>query len=487
MKDCPIQLHGATATSIPVRWVVRIHPILLEDIAVDTFMVSSFGRFVMGLFRPLFKNTAWQTFSLLACGWALASERHTITTYLWLTGATKLKHFSRFYVFLGGSLYTVRRQLWARIIAHTDTQVSQDEPIVLAIDDFTKKKAGRHIEGLDRYRNAAGSARQEYRTLRGVNFVLGVMRLPLSRWPDDRITMPIGLELYLKEPVANKLQVTYHSRSTLAREIVDFVAQTLPKRAIRVLTDGGYATKEFLRNLPRTAQVVSRLLITAQLYALPERPTPRRPGRPPRKGKPLGSPKTFARKCNGWLDHPSEAGAKVQAWVALWHSVLPGRPIRVVVVRRQAGQKATTSGQRKPPPLVEAFFTTDLTLSIDDILAHYRDRWAVEIDIRDSQAFYGLGQDQCRKWRRIVGANAFRLAMAAARTLWFVEQTQRTGPIDLCRYRPWYRHKVAPSQLDIVWMCREALHAAGVSPIVRFLQGVDETHDAPENTMPLAA
>ncbi|MGQ4808295.1 hypothetical protein NKDENANG_01676 [Candidatus Entotheonellaceae bacterium PAL068K] len=47
---------------------------------------------------------------------------------------------------------------------------------------------------------------------------------------------------------------------------------------------------------------------------------------------------------------------------------------------------------------------------------------AVEIDIRDGQAFYGLGQDQWRKWRRIVGANTFRLAMAAARTLWFVEQ-----------------------------------------------------------------
>jgi hypothetical protein len=459
----------------------------LEDIAVDTFMVSSFGSFVRVLFQPLFRDTAWQTFSLLACGWALASERHTITTYLWLTGATTLKHFSRFYVFLGGSLYKVRQQLWARLLEHTDTWVSQDEPIVLARDDVTKKKAGRHIEGLDRYRNSAGSARQEYRTLRGLNFVLGVMRLPLSGWPDYRITLPIGLELYLKEPLANPRHVTYHSRSTLAREIVDFVAPTLPERALRVLTDGGYATKECLRNLPRTAQVVSRVLITAQLYALPDLPKQRRPGRPPLKGKPLGSPKTLARKRKGWLDHPSEAGAKVQSWVALWHSVLPGQPLRVVVVRRQAGKKAKRSGQRKPPPVVEAFFTTDLTLSIDDILTHYRDRWAVEIDIRDSQAFYGLGQDQCRKWRRIVGANSFRLAMAAARTLWFVEQTQRTGPIDLGRYRPWYRHKLAPSQLDIVWMCREALHAAGVSPIVRFLQGVDENHDEPDNTMPLAA
>jgi hypothetical protein len=41
--------------------------------------------------------------------------------------------------------------------------------------------------------------------------------------------------------------------------------------------------------------------------------------------------------------------------------------------------------------LVEAFFTTALTLSLDTILETYGDRWAVEIDIRDGQAFYGLG------------------------------------------------------------------------------------------------
>ena len=56
----------------------------------------------MGLFQGLFTAPSWQSFLLLACGWALSAERHTITTYLWLTGATTLKHFSRFYVFLGG-------------------------------------------------------------------------------------------------------------------------------------------------------------------------------------------------------------------------------------------------------------------------------------------------------------------------------------------------------------------------------------------------
>jgi len=71
----------------------------LEDIPVAGFIVSSFGRFVMSVFQEFFTTPSWQTFTWLACGWALASERHTITTYLWLTGASTVKHFSRFYVF----------------------------------------------------------------------------------------------------------------------------------------------------------------------------------------------------------------------------------------------------------------------------------------------------------------------------------------------------------------------------------------------------
>src|SRR6266478_712090 len=71
----------------------------------------------MGLGEGLFTAPSWQTFTVLAWGWAVAGgERQTITTYLWLTGATTVKHFSRFYPFLGGALYQARWQLWARIL-----------------------------------------------------------------------------------------------------------------------------------------------------------------------------------------------------------------------------------------------------------------------------------------------------------------------------------------------------------------------------------
>jgi hypothetical protein len=121
------------------------------------------------------------------------------------------------------------------------------------------------------------------------------------------------------------------------------------------------------------------------------------------------------------------------------------------------------------------------------ILAQYRDRWAVEITIRDSPACAGFGQDQCRKRERVVGANTLRLVLAAARTLWFVEQTSRAVPLDLQRSRPWYRHKCAPSQLDSVWACREMLQEAGVFPTPRFTLALAINREEPEIVLSLAA
>ncbi len=454
---------------------------------MDTFVASSFGTLVMTLFQGLFTAPSWQTFTYLACGWSLATDRHTITTYLWLTGATTVKHFSRFYVFLGCPLYNKRWQLWGAVIRLAAQCVPEGEVIRVIFDDATKKKAGTHIEGLARYRNGAGSARQEYRTLRGLNFVLGIMRVPLTRWPGHSLSVPVGLELYLKPVQAQKLQVPYRSRSQLARDMLDFVAHQLPGRSIRSLADGGYATKDYVRAFPASTQMVGRLPISAKLYQVPPTPTVKRRGAPRKKGDLIGSPKTLAQTSTGWSPHPSEEGTEFQAWCGLWHSVLPGRLIRVVVVRREATRGLKHAGQRKPLPPVEAFFTTDLTLSPQAILDEYRKRWAVEIEIRDTNAFDGLGQDQCRKRQHIMGANTLRLVMAAARTLWFIDQVEHGMTFTLCRYRPWYRQKVAPSQLDVVWACREALQEGGIFPIARFSPDLAENHEEPEHALPLAA
>jgi hypothetical protein len=108
----------------------------------------------------------------------------------------------------------------------------------------------------------------------------------------------------------------------------------------------------------------------------------------------------------------------------------------------------------------------------------------VEIEIRDANGFDGLGQDQCRQWQRISGVNTFRLVLAATRTLWFIQQVESSAPVNLRRYRPWYRQKVAPSQRDVVWACREAWQIAGVFPIPRFTLDLVENPEEPQPALP---
>ena len=194
--------------------------------------------------------------------------------------------------------------------------------------------------------------------------------------------------------------------------------------------------------------MVGRFLLTAKLYQLPPPRVKGQRGAPRKKGAVIGSPKTLATASAAWQPHPQEAGAFIQSWVGIGHSVLPGRPIRIVVVWRPhredrpqpTGKKAF--GRLKP---LEAFFSTDVSLSPQVMLETYADRWAIEIAIRDGHAYYGIAQDQCRKFTHMVGANTFRLLMAAARTLWFIVSSEQHGDLGLQRFRPWYRHKVAPS------------------------------------------
>jgi hypothetical protein len=146
-------------------------------------------------------------------------------------------------------------------------------------------------------------------------------------------------------------------------------AAQLPERQLRVRAAGGSATQEGLQQVPAPVDVVARRLIPGKLSARPVPPRGPRRGGPPKNGPWLGSPKTFARKRCGWQPPPSAAGAVGQAGDGLGQAVLPGRRLRVVVVRRLAPTRASKPGHRQPPPPSEAVFPTELTLRLEASLA----------------------------------------------------------------------------------------------------------------------
>ena len=126
-------------------------------------------------------------------------------------------------------------------------------------------------------------------------------------------------------------------------------------------------------------------------------------------------------------------------------------------------------------------------LAVPALLETYDDRWAIEIDIRDGHAYYGIAQDHCRKYEHIVGANTLRLLLAAVWTLWFIGTSERQADVSLQRCRPWYRHKMAPSQFDVAWACCESLQEAGIFPIPRFFTAVAKNQQEMDTSEPIAA
>lgn len=461
------------------------HPFLCEVVvrdqahyrkdAVDSFYHSGFGAFLQRHFADLFTKPSQQTFLLLALGFVLSSGRHTIANYLWRAGACAYKHFTCFYVFLGGPFYERLDWLFVSVIALAERHVPDDEAIRVRFDATTSKKTGRSIDGASAYRNGAGSARQEYRTLWGLNFVVGEMLIRLGPWPDAFVSVPIGLALYVKEAQAEALGVPYRRRSELAREMLERLCGVVrPARRVLSVQDGDFSTQHFLRGLPEQVEVVGRLPKNSPLYAVPAPKAAGRPGPQAKKGPRLGTAETLADEDEGWRAHPQEAGAEVRLVEGLWHSVLPGVVLRVVLVRRKALKHAASKKQRQR--YVEAFFTTERAFSLEEVLWEYQGRWSVEITIWQARQSFGLGQDRCRRYRRIVGINALRMVIAAAEVLWFAQEVESVSSMDLMAYRPWYVQKQQPSLHDIAWACREQLYKEGITPKVGFWDTVEVFH-----------
>ena len=266
---------------------------------MDPCVHSSCGTVVRTLLHGFLSAPSWHPCTSLACGWAFASDRHPMTTSVWLTGATTVTHCARFSVFLGCPLSHQRWPLWGAVIRRAVQGVPEGAVLRVSVDATTKTNAGTPSAGRARSRHGAGAARHADRTLRGVTCVLGIRHLPLPRWPGHSRSVPLGCARSRTAPHAQPRNVPYQSRRPLARALLDCVAEQVPGRPLRRLADGGSATKEAVRPWPKTAHGVGRCPSRATLDALPPPPAATRRGAPRTNGALLGSPKTLGQTATG--------------------------------------------------------------------------------------------------------------------------------------------------------------------------------------------
>src|SRR5262249_33497705 len=163
---------------------------------------------------------------------------------------------------------------------------------------------------------------------------------------------------------------------------------------IWVVADGAYAKKEFLKPAADLGMtVVSRLRKDAALRTLPgPRPAGKR-GRPRTYGEDKIDLAKRGGQRRGWSSdtfdlYGEKVVKKYKTFLATWRPA--GGVIRVVLVDEPTGWRA--------------YFCTDPSASVADILGMVADRFSLEITFRECKQIVGAGQQQVRFVWASIGA-----------------------------------------------------------------------------------
>ena len=337
---------------------------------------------------------------VLLMGMLFAAGRRTVTT--WLRAAGVSDDYQDYYYFLA----RVGRKsdfIATQLVVLALRVLPLSERMLLVIDDSPTKRYGPKVEGADVHRNPTpGPADQPY--LYGHVWVTISLALRHPLW--GPVALPLRAMLYVRQKTMAKIPKSrgwgrFATKLQLAARLVEWIVPILKNagKTVWVVVDGGYVKRPFLRRTLRTGvTIVGRLRKDAALRDLPpklKRGARRGRGRPRKYGKNRLSLAKRAGQKGGWqtLEGPFYGKPGVKTYKTFLATYPPvGVVIRVVLVKEDHGWYA--------------FFATDPTASVREILEAFADRATIEQDFHDVKEVWGAGQQQVRNiWTNLAVYN----------------------------------------------------------------------------------
>ena len=332
---------------------------------------------------------------LLFLGAVLARGRRTVTSWIRAAGlSTQFRSCYTTVAAVGKKSGKIATQL---LIAVIKPLVSQSERLTLALDDTPTPRYGPHVQGAGIHHNPTPGPAGSPHVYGHVFVVLGIL-VKHKLW--GTIALPLLARLYVRKKDLPKIdpkhRPAFRTKLDMGVELLQWASSLLESlgKPIWVVADGAYAKAPFLK--PAMAlgiTVVSRLRKDAALGSVPG---PRRPGQ-------RGRPRIYGRdrivlakragQRRGWTTGVFDLYGKpmvkrYKTFLATWGPV--GGVIRVVLVDEPKGWVA--------------FFCTDVSASVADILTTVADRFSLEIAFRDCKEVVGAGQQQVRFLWANIGA-----------------------------------------------------------------------------------
>jgi hypothetical protein len=354
---------------------------------------------LFSLFRGCFTRPTYETFCALCVGFIACVGEHTVTGMLLAARLERSWHHSRAHDFFSRRRWSADALGLVLLDFVIARFLAQGAALTLAVDDtvFVRsapKVFGAHLHRKDHVRGAGKQVRYG-----NCWVVLGiVLRLPIS---ERAVFLPLLFRLWQADPARRGYgrkshpfkratqDPAYPSQSQLARELVDLVHSRHPKRAIELLGDGAYATRA-MRGLPEEVCMIARLRSSSTLYGFPGQKDPHRRGRGALKGERLGRVKEIAAARSDHFVTISPKGLglpsalSVYALDCLWFGVLHSRPVRVVIIADPEDKE----------PMTIALVTTNTSLTTQEIVERYAQRWTIEVCFRDAKQLSGVGKHE---------------------------------------------------------------------------------------------
>jgi hypothetical protein len=333
--------------------------------------------------------------ALLFLGAVLARGRRTVTT--WIRAGKLSDRFQSCYIAVaaaGKKADSIARRLLIEVVRPPLKGATR---LTLALDDTPTKRYGPHVQGAGIHHNPTpGPAGSPY--VYGHVFVVLALLVAHPAW--GVVALPLLARLYVRKkdlPVIDpKHRPAFRTKRELAVELLRWAKPWLGLLGlpIWVVADGASANAAFLKPAKALGMtVVSRLRKDAALRTLPgPRPAGQR-GRPRTYGEDKIDLAKRGGQRRGWSSDTFELyGEKVvkkyKTFLATWRPA--GGVIRVVLVDEPTGWRA--------------YFCTDISASVADILAMVADRFSLEITFRECKQVVGAGQQQVRFIRANIGA-----------------------------------------------------------------------------------
>jgi len=295
--------------------------------------------------------------------------------------------------------------------------------LLLGLDDSINPKTGKKIFACQRTFDHAAKTNQTRWPWAQTIVTVGLLKRIHGRWS----CVPLAFAFYLRRKSLRSTcirvrgkAVVFRSKFAQAVELIGRLGGVFAEAPILVVADSWFGNnglfKPLRERLGRRVDLLSRLRVNAALYAIPE-PLAGRPGRPRKYGERLGNAADLAaamrEQAKTYTVHVYGALREVQAAERIVMLKTLRCCVRVVWVYRRTQWVALVS--------------TDLDLSIEQIVEYYAARWKIEAGFREIKQEIGSAHTQTRNPDAVT--NHLHFCMAATTITWIYAAHLNQAPI----------------------------------------------------------